>query len=94
MKTLLLLVLTIGLVGCARFKVEQRDESPEARTITTKISGTAWFSSVQNISKIKATQTDKTQSFGTDSVGQQGSTNAVAALEAVVKILQAINPQP
>ncbi len=54
------LVALLGLAGCARFSVTQIDESPNERTITTRISGTAFFSSAQTVSKIKAVQTDKT----------------------------------
>lgn len=80
------------LFGCARFSVMQTDASPNERTITTKISGTAWFTSAQNVTRIKATQTDKSQSFGTDSIGQHGATNTVEALTAIARILEAIRP--
>lgn len=91
----LLLSLVLALTGgCTILHVEQRDESPNERTITTKITGTAWFSSAQNITKLKALQTDRTQSFGTDSIGQNGATNTVDALRAVVRILELLRPVP
>ena len=85
MKRCLAAVMLATLCGCANYHVNQRDittnEGGTSRQITTTISGTAFFSSAQHINKIKATQTDKTQSFGTESVGQQGATNAVEALK-------------
>jgi hypothetical protein len=82
------------LFACATVHVKQTDETPNARTITTEISGSAWFTSAQTISKLKATQTDKTQSFGTEAFGQHGDTNAVAALTAIARILEALRPVP
>lgn len=89
-----LLALFVCLMGCANFSVTQTDESPNERTITTKIQGTTFFSSAQNVTKLKAVQTDKTQSFGTDVIGQQGATNTVEALNAVAKILELLRPTP
>ena len=74
----------LGLAGCARFSGTQIDESPNERTITTRISGTAFFSSAQTVSRIKAVQTDKTQSFGTDALGQHGATNVARIYDAAL----------
>lgn len=82
------------LSGCTILSVEQIDESPNERKITTRITGSAWFSSAQTITKLKALQTDKTQSFGTDSIGQHGATNTVDALRSVVRILELLRPVP
>ncbi|HRZ34787.1 MAG TPA: hypothetical protein P5534_00305 [Candidatus Paceibacterota bacterium] len=91
-----LITLGVGLLaleaGCARFSVTQIDESPNKRTITTRISGTAFFSPAQTVSKIKALQTDKTQSFGTDSIGQHGVTNAAETVDALTRLIQSIRP--
>jgi len=84
----------ILLTGCTTFHVTQIDQSSNERTIKTEISATAWFSSAQNIAKIKALQTDKTQSFGSDIIGQQGATNTVEALRAVARILELLRPIP
>ena len=96
MKKNLIFVVLVALVavGCTTFHVTQTDESPNERKISSTIKATAWFSSAQTIAGIKALQTDKTQSFGAGSVGQQGDTNAVKALEAVLGILQAVRPTP
>ncbi len=88
MKNLGLLLLACG--GCTTFSVSQIDESPNERTIKTDIKATAWFSSAQNLSKIKALQSDKTQSFGSDAIGQHGATNTVEALRAIVEILKLV----
>jgi hypothetical protein len=68
--------------------VKQTDYSPDERLIETEVEATAWFSSAQNIAKLKALQTDKTQSLGSDGIGQQGATNTVEALKSVVRILE------
>jgi hypothetical protein len=89
-----LLLLPALLCGCTLLSVEQRDETPNGRSITTKVSGSAWFSSAQHITKLKALQTEKTQSFGTDTIGQQGATNGVEALKAIGHILEMLRPVP
>ena len=91
MKTLWLLTLAL-LTGCTQFRVTQTDESPDERIIRTEIKATAWFTSAQNVAKLKALQTDKTQSFGSDIIGQQGATNAVQALNSIVRILELLQP--
>lgn len=78
-------------VGCTSFRVEQGDVSPE-REITFRLSGRAWFSGQQAITQLKAIQTDKSQSFGTDSISNKGPTNAVALIEATTKLLNAAKP--
>lgn len=82
------------LNGCTTFHVTQIDESPNERTIRSEIKATAWFSSAQNVAKIKALQTDKTQSFGTDTIGQQGATNTAEALKSIAHILELLRPVP
>ena len=87
-----LLALVVGLTGCTTFRVVQTDTSPDERIIRSEISATAWFTSAQNIAKIKALQTDKTQSFGTEAIGQQGATNTAAILKAVADLITVIQP--
>jgi hypothetical protein len=90
------MVALVALSGCARFHGEQRDisitldedgKTTEKREITTDLSGTAWFSSAQNLSKFKAIQTDKSQSFNGDGVTQHGATNAVEFLKQLNALL-------
>ena len=90
----LLLSTLIFLSGCTLLKIEQRDESPNERTITTRVTGTAWFSSAQSITKLKTITTDKTQTIGTDCLAQQGATNGIAALGSIARILEALRPAP
>jgi len=91
MKAILLTItIVFSLNGCAYFNTVQTDISPNERTITTKVTGYTLFSSTQNISKLKAIQTEKTQSVGTDAVGQQGATNVVEGLRVVGEILKLI----
>ena len=92
MKNFIPLFLTcFTLVGCTTFKITQKDESPE-RTVTTDVKATAWFSSSQDITKIKTSQSDKTQSTGTEALGQHGATNVVEALKMLNEILGKIRP--
>ena len=88
MKTIALLAL-LTLTSCTTFTVTQTDDSIGDRTITTRIKATAWFSSAQNLAKIKALQTDKTQSFGADAMSQQGATNVVGVLNSTADLLRA-----
>lgn len=90
----LLLILLIALSGCTTFHVTQTDESPGDRIITTEIKGTAWFSSAQNLTGLKAVTTDKQQLFGAATLGQQGATNFVEALNALARIAEAARPTP
>jgi hypothetical protein len=85
---LLLIALVPVFTGCTSFVVEQGDTSPE-RAITFKLRGHAWFSGSQTIANLKAIQTDKSQSFGTDSINNRGPTNAVAVIEAATKLVEA-----
>jgi len=94
MKTLLALAIALALVGCTTFHVEQTDESPGERLVRSDIKATAWFSSAQSVAKLKALQTDKSQSFGTEAMNQQGATNTAAVLQAIANILQATRPVP
>lgn len=89
--TALLLFGLLLFPGCTSFVVEQGDTSPE-RAITFKLRGRAWFSGSQAIANLKAMQTDKTQSFGADSINNRGPTNAVAVIEAATKLVEAAKP--
>jgi len=93
MKTTLLLAV-LACAGCTRFAVHQVDNSGGERVITTDFKATAWFSSSQNLTKLKALMTDKTQSFGVDASQQRGPTNTVATIEALTKLLEAARPTP
>lgn len=91
MKPIIPILLTI-LTGCASYRVVQTDTSASQRTIRLEVRALTLFSSAQRIEKIRATQTDKTQSFGTDGVGQTGGTNTAATIQALTALLQTIRP--
>lgn len=84
------------MVSCTMFHVHQTDGDPANPKTqrTTDLSASAWFSSAQHLEKLRASQSDKTQSFGMGTATQQGDTNMVAALEAIARILEAIRPAP
>lgn len=92
MKSLATLLTACLLSGCASYQVTQTDLSPDRRQIRLEVRALTLFSSSQSISKLRATQTDKTQSFGTDQVGQSGATNTAATLQALTTLIQAIRP--
>ena len=99
MKTPIQILALVALTGCSSFDVVQTDRSIERRLpdksvvierdITSKIRARAQASSSQNLSKLKALQTDKTQSFGVDSSQQQGATNVVETINAATKFIEA-----
>lgn len=82
-------------VGCAQFGTIQIDERSNEKTgentkITTKASSRTFFSSKSELTKWKATQTEKSQGAEVGGLSQQGATNAVGALKAVAEILKAL----
>jgi hypothetical protein len=95
MKRAILAVLAVlALGGCARFTATQEDISDSGRSITTRVKGVCWFSSAQHIAGVKMTQTDKTQSFGTAVIGQQGATNIAETIDSLTRLLQTLRPAP
>ena len=94
-KTITIIAAMLLCAGCASYKITQRDASPNddgtpGREITTTIKATAWLSSAQSISNLKATQTDKTQTLGASSTTQQGATNIVEVLNALAGVIGAL----
>lgn len=92
MKKYLLLIL---LCGCSSFKTVQEDVNYEQgqplRSITTKTTARTFFDSKSELSKFKASQTDKTQTTSVGSLSQESNgTNAVTMLEALAKIVSAL----
>ena len=91
MKTILL-ILTLALAGCARFKTTQIDErkapNGESTKISTTVAASTLFTSRSQLANFKASQTDKNQGASVGSLTQESSgTNAVRALEALDSIL-------
>lgn len=83
------------LTGCAHFQTTQTDLSYDKgkpqRTITTKASSYTFFDAKSDLSKFKATQSDKVQSASVGNLTSESSaTNAVAMLNAVAQIISAL----
>ena len=88
---LLPVLLALWLCGCASFRANQVDESaPDgSRRITTLIKARTLFDSNSELAKLKALQTDKTQSLGIGALAQQSTgTNTVQSLDRIVQALQ------
>ncbi len=97
MKRLAVLCVLLLAPGCARFTTTQLDtrfaEGQPAGTIKTKVSCMTFFDSKSTLANFKASQTEKTQSASVGSLSQESnSTNAVAILDGIAKIMQAVRP--
>lgn len=83
-------IVFLACTSCAHFSTKQTDISFDSdgsrRTITTEASATTFWSSSSELSKFRATQTDKTQSASVGSLSQQGNepTNTLSIIEAIV----------
>lgn len=85
-------LLALALAGCAGFNTTQTDERKltdgSYTKITTRVKSHTLFTSKSDLSKFRATQTEKSQGAEVGSLGQSSSgTNAVRALEALDSIL-------
>ena len=91
MKKLIAILGLALLSSCARFSTIQTDERIGENTkVTTKAASWTLFSSKSDLSKWKATQTEKSQGAEVGGLSQQGATNAVGALNAIAEILKAL----
>lgn len=90
MKNITYLILLVLLAGCTSFHVQQTDGKVGERVTTTNLRATAWFSSAQHLEKLRAFQSEKTQSFGMADLTQQGATNTAATLQALANLLQVL----
>lgn len=92
-----LIVLVAAITGCARFSTKQVDVSYDdqgntIREVTTKASAYTLIQSKSNLTDWKAEQDDGSQGASVGSLSQESSagTNVVAALEAILNIIQEI----
>ena len=79
--------------GCSAFTTTQVDLTRPngGKLIATRARAITFFDSKSELSKFKATQTDKTQSAAVGSLNQEASgTNAVQFLEALAKLAAAV----
>ncbi len=94
---LMLALAGFALPGCARFSTTQHDysyapntngtqtaSSAPIRKITTKVTATTFFDSSSELSKFKASQTDKTQGASVGGLNQSStSTNLAGIFQAI-----------
>lgn len=87
-RTIAVIVIALALCGCARFSSVQVDTSYEkgliSRSISTKTKARTVFSSKSDLSRYRATTTDKTQSLGIGSLSQESPTNNLDVIDRVV----------
>lgn len=83
-------ILICTLTGCSTFSTKQTDitsydnTGKPTRTITTTATAKTLFSSKSELTKFKATNTDKTQSTSVGSLAQEStSSNAAPIFEAI-----------
>lgn len=93
---ILLVASLVFLAGCSSFSMKQTDSSYDAkgkttRSITTKASAWTLFSSKSELSKFRASQTDKSQSATVGSLAQESTgTNVVEVLRALSTLVGSI----
>jgi len=81
-------LLVVLAAGCARFKSEITERTKEGGSKITLVKASTLFESKSDLAKFKALQTDKTQSIGIGSLGQESNaTNVVRSLELINAIL-------
>ncbi len=89
-KSILIATFALVITGCANFSTKQYDISYDPTTgkpirkISTKASSTALWEADSNLTKWKASQTDKSQGAEVGGLGNSSeATNAVNAIRAV-----------
>ena len=94
-KLLIISSAALLLMGCAHFQTTQTDSSYEkglpVRSVTTRASAFTFFDASSQLSKFKATQSDKTQSASVGSLAEGSSgSNAVAIVQGLAEIAKAL----
>lgn len=87
-----LVIIVCALTGCASFSTKQIDSRKESdgtsTEIVTIVKSRTLFTSKSDLTKFKASQTERQQGAEVGSLGQQSSgTNAVEALRTLDSIL-------
>jgi hypothetical protein len=90
-----IIICTLAVTGCARFKTTQIDErkAPDGQVtkVSTTVSASTLFTSKSQLANFKASQTERQQGASVGSLTQESSgTNAVRALEALDSILSKV----
>jgi hypothetical protein len=85
-----LLSLLVLAVGCARFVSSQTETAPDGAQRVTRVAVTTFFDAHNDLAKLRASTTDKTQTLSVAGLSENASsTNAVAILGHVAAILGA-----
>jgi|SRR6185295_5930515 len=72
-------------VGCAHFNYSANETKPDGTEIATKVKAFTFFDSKSELSKLKTSTTDKTQSLGIGTLNQEAEgSNAVNIVNSVV----------
>lgn len=93
-KIITLAIVAVACAGCARFTTTQKDIRYEAgkpgAEITTKVSAWTLFSSKSRLTDFTAKQSEATQAAQVGQLEQQGATNVIAALQAMVDLAKQV----
>ncbi len=85
MKANLILALVLILSGCATQVTTLEEHKPDGSFKTSKSRTTTFFDSKSELSKLKTSNAEKTQSIGIDGINQESTgTNVINIVEAVV----------
>jgi len=92
MKRIAMLVAALSCAGCASFTTTQTDISYEkgevVRAITTRVTARTLIEADSELSKFKASQTDKTQGASVGALSQSAqSTNTLDGLTGLIDAL-------
>src|SRR5438552_11802509 len=86
----LLCLFAASFVGCAHFSSRQTETAPDGTTRVTHIAVTTFFDAHNEIAKLRANTSDKTQGLSLGSVSENASsTNTVEILRHIAAIVGA-----
>lgn len=94
MKKIITTLAVMALTGCAYMSTQQNHETTDAAGVLTKTTTStrtySVFAANSDVTKLRTTQTDKTQGMSVAAVGQDTpGTNIVQVLNALGGLLQA-----
>jgi len=78
--------LSLALCGCTSFSIHQTYDEIEGLR-TTEMRGWTLFSGAQTLTKIKTSNTEKTQGLGVDAMEQRETNDVVGA---VIRLLESV----
>lgn len=90
-RTALLCVLFVAVSGCAHFSSRQVETAPDGTQRTTRIAVTTFWDAHSDLTKLRASTSDKTQGLTLAGLNESASsTNTVEILKHVAAILGAV----